>query len=134
MIDITVNLTIDQEHEDDFEQIMKHITTIPGMAKVDVKTETYFEYNIDSTPHWRVEFEEISTEEFRRRLNLWEEGKYNGNDYLLCNTEDNSYVAVDNASGGEFFVEEFKTREEAINWINGEELEDDHYDYCNEED
>jgi len=134
MIDITVNLTIDEDHEDDFEQIMKHITTIPGMAKVDVKTETYFEYNIDSTPHWARDYDEVDQEELSRRMNLWFDKKYDGADYLLCKAEDNLYVAVDNTSGGEFFVEEFKTREEAINWINGEELEDDHYDYCNEED
>ena len=121
MIDITINLTIDQYHEEYFEQIMKHIASTPGILKVDVKTDTYHEYNVDSTPHWAVEFEEVDQEEYRRRLNLWEEGKYNGCNYLLYEVDDDCYVAVDNASGGEFFVEEFKTREEAIEWLNGEE-------------
>lgn len=122
MIDITINLTIDQDHEEDFEQIMKHIASTPGISKVDVKTETYFEYNIDSTPHWEVDYEEVDFEEITKRYGLWQRNQYTGNKYLLSKVDEETYLAVDNSSD-EYFTETFKTREEAIEWLNGEETE-----------
>ena len=50
MIDITINLTIDQE--ENFEQILECIENIPGVVKSETVDGSYFEYNIDSTPHW----------------------------------------------------------------------------------
>ena len=120
MIDTTINLTIDQDHEVDFEQIMKHIASTPGISKVDVKTETYFEYNIDSTPHWEVDYEEVDSEEITKRYELQRKNQYTGNKYLLSKVDEEMYLAVDNSSD-EYSTETFKTREEAVEWLNGED-------------
>ena len=57
MIDITLNLTIDEDHEEDFEQILKCVENIPGVEKLESVEGSYFEYNIDSEP-WYEEEEE----------------------------------------------------------------------------
>lgn len=57
MIDINVKITIDEEHEEEFKRIMEDITKIEGIVGVDVDTNSYFEYNIDSEPFYEEEEE-----------------------------------------------------------------------------
>ena len=120
MIDITLNLTIDQE--ENFEQILECIENIPGVVKSETVEGSYFEYNIDSTPHWEVDYEEVDVEEQTKRFGLWRRNQYTGNKYLLSKVDEEMYLAIDNSSD-EYFTETFKTREEAIEWLNGEEDE-----------
>lgn len=47
MIDITINLTVATDHEDDFEQILECIENIPGVEKYETVEGSYFEYNFD---------------------------------------------------------------------------------------
>lgn len=111
-------LTIDQE--ENFEQILECIENIPGVVKSETVEGSYFEYNIDSTPHWEVSYEYICEEELNKRFDYWKHNEYHGSDYLLCRVKENLYIAVDNSSS-EFFTEDFVTEEEAIEWLNGEE-------------
>ena len=118
MIDITINLTIDQE--ENFEQILECIENIPGVVKSETVEGSYFEYNIDSTPHWEVDYEEVDFEEQTKRFGLWRRNQYTGNKYILSKVDEEMYLAIDNSSD-EYFTETFKTRDEAIEWLNGEE-------------
>ena len=51
MIAYKIQIVIDEEHEEDFEEITKniydHIERIPGIAEVSGDPESYFEYNED---------------------------------------------------------------------------------------
>jgi hypothetical protein len=57
MIDISVKITIDEEHENEFKRIMEDITKIKGVVGMNVDTSSYFEYNIDSEPFYEEEEE-----------------------------------------------------------------------------
>ncbi len=120
MIDTTINLTIDQE--ENFEQILECIENIPGVVKSEPVEGSYFEYNTDTDPFWEVLYDFVSPEELEERLDYWKNNEYHGSDYLLCERGDGFYIAVDNSSS-EFFMETFKTEEEAIAWMNREETE-----------
>ena len=50
MIDVSVKITIGEEHENEFRRIIEDITKIHGVVGVGVDTTSYFEYNIDSEP------------------------------------------------------------------------------------
>jgi len=52
MIDVSIKITIDEEHESEFTRIIEDITGIRGVVGVDVDTTSYFEYNIDSEPFY----------------------------------------------------------------------------------
>lgn len=52
MIDVKLKLTIDEEHEEYFEKIMKIITLIPGVEKAE--SFDYIEYN-NEEPCWAEE-------------------------------------------------------------------------------
>ena len=58
MIDVSVKITIDEEHENEFRRIIEDITKIHGVVGVDVDTTSYFEYNIDSEPFYEVDQED----------------------------------------------------------------------------
>lgn len=58
MIDVTIKITIDEDHEQEYENILKKIETIDGIEKIHIEPGSYFEYNIDSTPCWNEEDEE----------------------------------------------------------------------------
>lgn len=57
MIDVSVKITIDEEHENEFKRIMEDIKKIKGIVGMDVDMDSYFEYNIDSDPFYEEEEE-----------------------------------------------------------------------------
>ena len=58
MIDVSVKITIDEEHENEFRRIIEDITKIHRVVGVDVDTTSYFEYNIDSEPFYEEDQED----------------------------------------------------------------------------
>lgn len=61
----------------------------------------------------------VSREELNEYIDNWENktGNYYNFDLLYCETEDGTYIAVDNYSG-ECYVEEFETEAQAVFWLN----------------
>lgn len=55
MIDVTIKITIDEDHESEYENILTEILEIEGITHVEVDLDSYFEYNVDSTKFYEEE-------------------------------------------------------------------------------
>lgn len=114
-MDIILNIKIKDGFEDHIEKIIKRIEILNGVEKV------WERENHDGAIFYGdVDYDMVSQNEFMQRLEDWEDGSYFGPDYFIYQGR-NFYTAVDNYSG-EFFIEKFKEIEDAIAWLNGEEI------------
>ena len=55
MIDVTIKITIDEAHEEEYENILEKIEAIEGIEEIEVDGGSYLEYNIDSTKFYEEE-------------------------------------------------------------------------------
>lgn len=78
------------------------------------------------TKNQEVEVRIVDSLTFSLYLHLWEinEGDKVPQCMFLKSTRDNGKVVAADNSSGHFFVEEFESYEEAIDWILGDDIED----------
>ena len=112
MIAYKIEIVIDEEHEENFEEIMKniydHIERIPGITEVHGDPDSYFEYNEDFDyvdEDTEMTDEEVVSKEYitvDEALKLWANGKIvyceiNGGVYTYdyARTQEKGFVAVE---------------------------------------
>lgn len=69
-----------------------------------------------------IRFKELDHDKFKAIIDRWTEHECVSGDYgLFLTKHGDSWVAIDNTTNN-CWVEDFKTRQEAINWLEGEDL------------
>lgn len=72
-----------------------------------------------------VNIDRISETYCKELLKKWEQDKNSVEySYILVTNDNGTFTAIDNASN-EFFMEDFKTEEDAINYLCGKDLEEE---------